>query len=133
MRRSAASAEKMTRTFHRDEVVFEEGSEGHHMYLVIAGAVKIMKTTERGEALLTTLGTGDMFGEMALLDSGIRTATAVAAENETQLMAIDQGRFVYLVSQQPAFALSVMRVLARRLVTANAQVQHQLGERHEHQ
>lgn len=131
MRRSATSAEKMTRTFHRDEVVFEEGSEGHHMYLVIAGAVKIMKATDGGQALLTTLGTGDMFGEMALLDSGIRTATAVAAEDETRLMAIDQGRFVYLVSQQPAFALSVMRVLSRRLVTTNAQVQYQLGEQHE--
>lgn len=132
MRHSASSVEKMTKTFQRDEIVFEEGHDGSHMFLVIAGSVRITKATDHGPALLTTLGPGDMFGEMAVVDSGVRTATAVAADDETRLMAIDQGRFVYLVSQQPAFALSVMRVLSRRIGALSAQLQQERGARNEH-
>lgn len=129
---SMISAEQMTKIFQPGEVVFEDGSKGSHMYLVIAGTVNIVKSTEQGQTLLTTLSTGDMFGEMAVVDSGIRTATAVAAEHGAQLMAIDQGRFVYLVSQQPAFALSVMRVLSRRIGALSAQLKSQTQETHEH-
>jgi CRP-like cAMP-binding protein len=42
-------------------------------------------------------------------------ATALALVDDTRLVAIDQARFVYIVSQQPAFALSIMRVMAQRI------------------
>lgn len=108
-------AEKFTSTFSANEVVFAEGSEGNQMYLIISGGVSIIKNTESGPRTLATLGEGEIFGEMALLDTGVRAAGAIAAKDNTQLMAIDQARFVYLVSQQPAFALSVMRVMAKRI------------------
>lgn len=127
---SALAAERMTKTFGRDEIVFAEGSEGSHMYLIVAGSVNIIKLDEDERTVLTTLGPGEMFGEMALLDTGIRTATAVAAADDTRVMAIDQGRFVYLVSQQPAFALSVMRVLSRRIIALSAQLVGHSGETH---
>lgn len=108
-------AEKFTRRFARDDVIFAEGSAGNHMYLIVAGQVGIVKATDSGPRLLATLGEGEIFGEMALVDSGQRAAGAVAVSDDTELMAIDQARFVYLVSQQPAFALSVMRVMAQRI------------------
>lgn len=115
-------AEKFSRNFNRDDVIFAEGSEGAEMFLVIAGRVNIVKRTDSGTRVLTSLSEGEIFGEMALVDSGSRTAGAVAAEDGTLLMAIDQARFVYLVSQQPAFALSVMRVMAKRIASLDVQL-----------
>lgn len=120
--RLSHAAGSVTREFRRDDVVFAEGSEGEHMYVIVSGEVAICKATEHGQRQLAALGPGEIFGEMALLDSGVRGATAIASSDEVRLMAIDQGHFVYLVSQQPAFALSVMRVLAQRIAALNAQV-----------
>ena len=52
---------------------------------------------------------------MALCDSEPRTATAVAAYNNTRLIALDHEKFLYLVSQQPAFALTIMHGLCTRI------------------
>jgi CRP-like cAMP-binding protein len=62
-----------------------------------------------------------MFGEMALVSEGRRFASARAVVPETRLVKVDQARFVYLVSQQPAFALSVIRMMAERLAKAGQQ------------
>lgn len=114
--------EKFTRCFNRGDVIFAEGSEGAEMYLVVAGRVNIVKHAGAESRTLVCLGEGEIFGEMALVDSGLRTAGAIAAEDGTRLMAIDQARFVYLVSQQPAFALSIMRVMAKRINSLGVQL-----------
>ena len=55
---------------------------------------------------------------MALVSEGRRFASARALASGTRLVRVDQARFVYLVSQQPAFALSVIRMMAERLAKA---------------
>jgi CRP-like cAMP-binding protein len=67
------------------------------------------------EVTLATLGSGEFFGEMALVDSSPRTAKAIAAEDNTRLVTLDQDKFLYLVGQQPAFALTIMHELCRRI------------------
>ena len=67
-----------------------------------------------------TLGKGEFFGEMAVIDGSARSATAIAAAPNTRVMRINHARFVYLVSQQPAFALMVMDALSKRLRASNA-------------
>ena len=62
-----------------------------------------------------TLGKGEFFGEMAVIDGSSRSATAIAAAPHTRVMRINHARFVYLVSQQPAFALMIMDALSKRL------------------
>lgn len=104
------------------DMVFVEGSEGRHMYLIVSGQVEINVSASGGKSVLTTLGPGEMFGEMALVDSGVRTANAMAVTDDTSVMAIDQAYFVYLVSQQPAFALSIMRVMSQRIAKLSDQV-----------
>ena len=67
-----------------------------------------------------TLGKGEFFGEMAVIDGSSRSATAISAAPHTRVMRINHARFVYLVSQQPAFALMVMDALSKRLRASNA-------------
>ncbi|MCO6452263.1 MAG: cyclic nucleotide-binding domain-containing protein [Caldilineales bacterium] len=95
-------------------VIFEKGAAGDMMYAVAEGEVDIIV----GGAAVAAIGTGEIFGEMALIDHSPRSATAVAS-TDCRLVAIDERRFQFLVQQNPFFALDVMRVLAKRLRTMN--------------
>ena len=108
-------SEKFLKSFGSGEVIFEEGSVGKHMYVVISGSVRIVKKTGDGDAVLATLGKGELFGEMALVDSLPRSASAIAAGDGTSAVEIDHAQFAYLVGQQPAFALIILKALSLRL------------------
>jgi len=112
--------EKCIDQFEVDEVIFEEGSSGRELFVVLDGMVDIAKIDGGGKRVIVTLGKGEFFGEMAVIDGSSRSATAIAAAPKTRVMRINQARFVYLVSQQPAFALMVMDALSKRLRASNA-------------
>ena len=111
-------SDKFIQTYLPGEAVFEEGAKGDTMFVVQSGTVEILKRQTGQDTALRTLVEGDIFGELALVDSGLRSATALAGTGGAALVCIDQARFVYLVSQQPAFALFVMKILAQRLAGA---------------
>lgn len=91
-------------------LIFKEGDAGSEMYGVISGEVQLQSNGR----VVATLGPDDVFGEMALVDSSPRMATAVAA-TDSQLAVIDEHRFLFLVQETPTFALSVMSAMADRL------------------
>ena len=112
--------EKCIDEFDVDEVIFEEGSSGRELYVVLDGKVEITRVGSGRKTVLAALGKGEFFGEMAVIDGSSRSATAIAASPQTRVMRINHARFVYLVSQQPAFALMVMDALSKRLRATNA-------------
>ncbi len=102
-----------SRTVPAGAVIFEEGDAGQEMFGVISGEVELR--LRNGRVLI--LGPDDIFGEMALVDSSPRSATAVAVA-ETTLAVVDRRRFLFLVGETPSFALQVMSNLAERLRAA---------------
>jgi CRP/FNR family cyclic AMP-dependent transcriptional regulator len=108
-------SDKFLKSFGNGEVIFEEGSVGRHMYVVVSGQVDIRMKAGEGEAVVATLGKGELFGEMALVDSLPRSASAVAVGDDTSAVEIDHAQFAYLVGQQPAFALIILKALSLRL------------------
>jgi CRP/FNR family cyclic AMP-dependent transcriptional regulator len=106
---------KSLKIYRKSEVIFEENSSGSEMYIIHSGKVKLSTRAPGREVVLASMGPGEFFGEMALCDSEPRTAAATAEEDDTSLIAIDQDKFLYLVSQQPAFAFTIMHVLCKRL------------------
>jgi CRP/FNR family cyclic AMP-dependent transcriptional regulator len=108
-------SDKFLKSFGNGEVIFAEGSVGRHMYVVVSGRVDIRMKAGDGEAVVATLGKGDLFGEMALVDSLPRSASAIAAGDDTSAVEIDHAQFAYLVGQQPAFALIILKALSLRL------------------
>ena len=111
--------EKCIDEFEVDEVIFEEGSSGRELFVVLDGKVDIAKVDGASRAVLVSLGKGEFFGEMAVIDGSARSATAIAAAPGTRVMRINHARFVYLVSQQPAFAMMIMDALSKRLRASN--------------
>jgi len=106
---------KFIKAYQKSEVIFEENAPGSEMYVIHSGKVRLATRKMGREVTLATLGTGEFFGEMALVDSSPRTATAIAAADNTRLITLDQDKFLYLVGQQPAFALTIMHELCRRI------------------
>ncbi len=96
--------------FEPGDVVFEEGSTGSFMYVVVEGTIDIYV----GGKLLDVSGPGDLLGEMALIDSNERSATAVA-RTEARLARVDEAQFLKMVVDTPFFSLHVMRVLVQRM------------------
>jgi CRP-like cAMP-binding protein len=102
--------------FAPGDAIFSAGDTGDHMYVVREGTVTI-----QAEGLpIEEIGPGGIFGELALIDSAPRSATATAA-TACELVALNERSFLFHVSQTPFFALNVMRVLSERLRRASAQ------------
>lgn len=106
---------RFLRAYEPLQHIFSEGEPGDVMYVVHDGLVDIRKEGADNSFRLTTLGKGELFGEVALVDRSPRTASAIAGAQGAMVLAIDRAHFVYLVSQQPAFALLVLEVMASRL------------------
>ena len=99
--------------FPAGAVILTEGMEGTFMYVVMKGEVSI---SLRNKVLAVALP-GEIVGEMALINSDIRSATATA-ETDCLLALIDQSSFESLLRYVPEFTLHVMNVLANRLERA---------------
>jgi len=100
------------------EVIFRAYDMGAEMYVVIEGEVDL--TFESGA--VETLGPGEPFGEMSLIDQSPRTATATA-KTECKLAVIPERRFLFMVAQAPQFALQIMKVMADRLRKMNERIE----------
>lgn len=101
--------------FPNGGVIFIKGDRGACAYVVKEGRVEIRDSGR----VVETMDTGEMFGEMALVDAEPRSASAVAV-SPVELVAIDRPTFDDLVREVPDFALTVMRLMARRLRAMNA-------------
>lgn len=99
-------------TYPPGHIIFKRGDPGTVMYVVKSGEVELQVENKP----FTTLGPGEIIGEMALIDHAPRSLTAIA-KTECHLVPIDQKRFSFLVQQTPFFALEVMKVMAERLRT----------------
>jgi CRP/FNR family transcriptional regulator len=89
------------RRFRRGETIFHQGDPGDSLFIVEGGSVKIVLPSPEGEeaAIIATLGRGDFFGELALLDGAPRSATAVALE-PTQALVFGRATFEQLLDQE---------------------------------
>ena len=103
--------------FSAGQTIFDADEPGLAMFVILSGEVDILI----GDKLLETLSAGNIFGELALIDDGPRSARAVA-RTECQLASADRRRFEFMVQETPYFALAVMQILADRLRRTDARV-----------
>jgi CRP/FNR family cyclic AMP-dependent transcriptional regulator len=103
-----------TRRIRAGDVIFREGDKADELFVIKSGHVRI----QVGNRTMADLTADNIFGEMALIDSEPRSATAVAI-TDVELVPVSEKQFLFLVTQTPYFALRVMRILAQRLRVTN--------------
>jgi CRP/FNR family cyclic AMP-dependent transcriptional regulator len=112
------------RFFGQGAVIFRENEEGTEMFIIIQGQVEIRKATGTSSTkILTTLHSGDMFGEMAVIEKQSRSATAVAVQ-PTKVLVLNEKLYDSMVGTNPDFARKMNRVLSERIRRADAIIQN---------
>ena len=114
--------ERLAREFAAGTVLFEEGEPGDHMYIVVSGEVELRRQVGDAERVLAVLPAGEFFGEMAILNSRPRSATAVV-RSAARLFVIDGTTFEAMLRARPEIALRIIKALATRLDGANQHVE----------
>ncbi len=110
-------------------LIFAKGSPGRSMMAVLHGSIRIGATAPNGrEVVLAILSAGEIFGEMALLDGGERTADAIAM-SDCDLLVVDQRDFIPFLKRRSELCIELLKVLSRRLRRTDELVETALFER----
>ena len=113
MRRIAGLATR--RNVGAGAIVFSQGDAGDALYGVVTGRVRISALSGEGrEVFLNDMEPGDTFGEIALLDGAVRTATATATA-ASELVLIGRAGFLQLLRSEPELCFRLLELLCRRI------------------
>jgi CRP-like cAMP-binding protein len=121
------SAESMSRLaavageqeFAPGQFIVRQGQVGTGLYLIADGSVRVV----RGADELATLGPGEFFGELSVIDQQPRNASVQAAE-QTTVLAIASWDLLALLESDPALSLNLIRGLVARIRSAGEQHHH---------
>lgn len=115
-------ASGVRRKFPSKNIVFQEGEPGDFLLVILSGKVKVLLSGKEGhEFILTMLGPGNFFGEMALLESAPRSATVMTVE-PSEFFRIEKQDFADLLASYPGIALKILKGLSQRLRKATEQI-----------
>ncbi|MBZ0277105.1 MAG: cyclic nucleotide-binding domain-containing protein [Anaerolineae bacterium] len=100
-------------TYNAEEYIFSQGETGDKLYIIGSGQVEIRVSGSQGDSFTALyLGQGQLFGEMALLDQGRRSASVVAVQDETVVYSISSDEFNGLCRVDTAIGYTIMRNMA---------------------
>ena len=106
----------------KGSILFAEGDEGDHLYVIVEGKIKLGTSSGDGrENLLSVLGPGEMFGELSLFDPNPRTSTATAV-TDAKLLSLGQTKLIPWLTENPRVSLNLLASLAQRLRRTNEAV-----------
>ena len=115
--------------YQAGRLIFAKGSPGRSMMAVLDGCIRIVTAAPNGrEVVLAILNAGEIFGELALLDGGERTADAIAM-SDCDLLVIDQRDFIPFLKRRSDLCIGLLRVLSQRLRRTDELVETALFER----
>jgi CRP-like cAMP-binding protein len=103
------------------EIIIKQGEQGDCMYVIQEGLVEIVNETNRGEVLLALRGKGEFFGEMAIFERDVRSAT-VRAVGEARVLTIDKKNLLRRIQEDPSLAFHLLQSLSARLRELSAEV-----------
>jgi CRP-like cAMP-binding protein len=115
--------EKFTQCYEAGDTIFSESESGHEMYIIKSGRVKVIKTKDSEEQLLSMLGPGSSFGEMALIEAKPRSATVVAME-KTEILMVTFTDLEQILSSKPEFLFKLIQVFCKRIRFTSCQIQN---------
>ena len=106
------------RSFRKGEIIVKEGERDGRLFIVVSGAAEVVKgLSSANEWSLRTLGARSYFGEMALIDDLVRTASVVAKE-DTQTLVLEQWNLREEIERNPMMAIELLQMMRQRIRAA---------------
>jgi len=101
--------------FHEGDVIIREGEHDRRLFIIVSGGVEIVKSLgSKNESRMRTFGPHSYFGEMALIDGLVRSASVVAKE-DTKILSLDQWNLRQEIEKYPAMGFELLQMLSRRI------------------
>ena len=112
---------------YRDgEVIVRQGEVGNCMYVIQRGQAEVLLRNEDQEVCVAVLGDGDVFGEMALFDQEVRSAT-VRARGELWALTLEKRTFLRRIHEDPSLVFNILEKMSRRIRELNDSLKKALG------
>ena len=108
--------------YEKGETIIQEGDVGESAYMIEDGCVEVSRSAGDRKVVLASLGKGEIFGEMSMIDDSPRGATIIAT-TDTALLELPREEFLEHLQTEPEFAIRVLRTIFERLRDANIRVQ----------
>ena len=110
------------KTFADREIIVQQGEAGECMYAIQAGCVEVVRETADEPVRLAVLQEGEIFGEMAIFERKVRSAT-VRALGRARVLTIDRKTFLKRVQEDPSLALNLAKMLCDRVRRLNIELE----------
>jgi len=110
------------------EIIVRQGEVGNCMYVIQQGQVEVLLKKGDADVCVAVLGEGDFFGEMALFDQEVRSAT-VRARGEVRILTLEKRTFLRRIHEDPSLAFRMLEKMSRRVRKLNETLNAALGRR----
>ena len=106
---------ELGKVYQDGEVIICEGEDGHCMFVIQEGEVEVLMDGDEGQEIrLGVRGSGEFFGEMAIFDRDVRSAT-VRSLGEARVLTVDKKNFMRRVHEDPSLAFRLVETMSRRI------------------
>jgi CRP/FNR family transcriptional regulator len=109
------------KVYQDGEVIIRQGEVGDCMYVIQEGQVEVIVEQDGEEVRLAVRGEGDFFGEMAIFDHEVRSAT-IRASGQVRVLTVDRRNFLRRIQADPSLAFQIVEVMSRRIRELGDQV-----------
>ncbi len=119
---------ELGRVYRDGEDIVTEGEVGDCMFIIQHGTADVIRNEEGEATVVDTMESGELFGEMAIVENTVRSST-VRARGEVRAITIDRKTFMRRIQEDPSLAISVLEVLCHRVRNLDntiAHLKHQL-------
>jgi CRP-like cAMP-binding protein len=96
------------------EIIVRQGDKGDCMFVIQLGAVEVVEETDGNELVLAVLNAGDFFGEMAIFEQQVRSAT-VRARGEARVLTVDRRTLMRRIQNDPSVAFNILHTMSHRI------------------
>jgi len=119
--RFTGAADSLSQVYQTGDLIIRQGQTDDCMYFIKSGRVEVVQERNGTAVRLALLGTGELVGEMAILEQGPRSAS-IRALAETRVLALDRSAFLRQVHEDPSLAYRIMQKLAKRIRELDVEV-----------
>jgi len=115
------SSGSLGKIYANGQIIVRQGETGDCMFAIQKGRLEVLKGGKDGEVLVAVLEEGEIFGEMAIFEREVRSAT-VRALGEARVLTVDKKTFLRRVQEDPSIAMNLVRMMSRRIRRLSAEI-----------